>query len=63
MTMTDRQAQKTATDEIEITPEMIEAGVAAYYAESREFEGVNDALERIFRAMIEASIKPIRQSG
>lgn len=38
-------------DEIEITPEMIEAGVCAFYEFDSRFDGAEVAVARIFQAM------------
>lgn len=51
--MRDRPA-KAETDEIEITPAMIEAGIDALYS-SREWVDESIMLDRIFRAMVRAS--------
>jgi hypothetical protein len=40
--------------EIEITPEMIEAGASALFDHDSRFEGEEEAVARIFRAMIMA---------
>lgn len=50
----DQQRGNTPTDEIEITPEMIEAGVLAFVEHDDFFEGKEDAVRRVFRAMIAA---------
>jgi len=44
----------TTTDEIEITPEMIEAGLHEFYTYDSRFDPEEDAVSRIFRAMIQA---------
>ena len=44
-----------STDEIEITPEMIEAGVVAYYASDRRFDTEDEIVTRIFKAMVRAN--------
>jgi hypothetical protein len=44
-----------STDEIEITPEMIEAGIEAYIDGEEYFEGRDDIVMRIFKKMIAAS--------
>jgi hypothetical protein len=38
----------------EVTPAMVEAGAHAYAMSDRRFEGIEDILPRIFRAMWEA---------
>jgi hypothetical protein len=58
----DRDAN--STDEIEITPEMIEAGVSELCAYDHRFESMEGCVERIFTAMIalypfDASIGPL----
>lgn len=40
-----------STDEIEITPEMIEAGAAALAETNLDFETAEEAVARIYRAM------------
>jgi hypothetical protein len=41
----------TPESEIEITPEMIDAGVAALYASDRRFDADDEIVARIYRAM------------
>jgi hypothetical protein len=43
----------------EVTPQMIEAGVAAYLACDREF----DPVERIVREVFEAMVRPPQPTG
>jgi hypothetical protein len=43
-------------DEIEVTPGMIKAGIAAWYAYDSRFEDESDAVMAIFLAMMEASL-------
>lgn len=59
--MADRPVPENG--EIEITPEMIEAGVATYAAVDRRFEGIDDAVKRIYREMARSSNKPVIQYG
>lgn len=40
--------------EVEITPEMVKAGVEALYQHNPDFEAEEDAVSRIYRAMHEA---------
>jgi hypothetical protein len=48
-------------DEIEITPEMMEAGVREFLeSRSLEYEGPEDAVESIFTAMVRVSPRRIR---
>jgi hypothetical protein len=52
--MPDRAApvgKAPATREIEVTPEMIEAGIAAYYAANARFEFEDEIVKRIYLAM------------
>jgi hypothetical protein len=49
-----REDEKTLGDEIEITPEMVEAGIAALVAFNHDFESEEAAAIRIFRAMARA---------
>ena len=44
--------------DIEITPEMIQAGAKAYRGVSRLYDDDDSAAERIFLAMINASCSP-----
>ncbi len=44
-------ATKLAEEEIEITPEMIEAGAAELASVNLDFEMLEEAAERIYRAM------------
>lgn len=46
--------EEPATEEIEVTPEMIEAGVAAFWAFDLRAEGPEGAVEDIFCAMWKA---------
>jgi hypothetical protein len=41
----------TTEDEIEVTPEMIEAGLAALYQSDRRFDLDSEIVSRVFRAM------------
>lgn len=41
--------------EIEVTPEMIEAGNAAFWSFDEDFEGSRAVVVRIYRAMVAAS--------
>jgi hypothetical protein len=45
---------RPAPDEIEITPEMIEAGELAYLEYDRLFEDRGEMIRRVFTAMAEA---------
>mgnify|MGYP000265305677 CR=1 FL=1 len=47
--MTDRPAH--TEDEVEVTPEMIEAGAEALVWRDSRVEGVEEVAERVFRAM------------
>ena len=51
--MADRPADFTT--EIEVTPEMIEAGERAYYDFDKRFEMPSNLVERVFLAMFAAS--------
>jgi hypothetical protein len=46
--------EANSTDEIEVTPEMIEAGVAAYYGSDRRFDADDEIVTRIFKSMMKA---------
>jgi hypothetical protein len=49
------QTEGTASiNEIEVTPEMVRAGVTAYYRRDEYFEPIEDVVAAIFFAMIEA---------
>jgi len=50
--MSDRAAPET---EIEITPEMIEAGLREFYKYDSRFDPEEEAVVRIFNAMIRSS--------
>lgn len=50
---------ENSTDEIEITPEMIEAGVAALRAYSSYFDLEEDGVKNIYLAMIKAKDRNI----
>lgn len=55
--MADRPARPEAGpsgDEIEITPEMIEAGVEAYYAADRRVVDTEYVVTAIYQAMVTA---------
>ena len=54
---TDSISAGAPADEIEITPEMIAAGVSALCAYEPEFDFKEEGVDRIFRAMLAASIK------
>ena len=59
--MRDRPDSET---EIEVTPEMIEAGESVLYAWSPGFDGLEaDAAERVFRAMLRARPKMANRLG
>jgi hypothetical protein len=46
-------------DEIQVTPEMVEAGVRAFYLDYQPaFESASEAVEKIFRAMINVCHQP-----
>lgn len=51
-------AEGTGAPEIEVTPAMFEAGLAAYFDEEGRFSDLSDLLERIFRAMMKARLAP-----
>lgn len=57
--MTDRPA--TEKGEIEITPEMIEAGVDAFVGYDSRFEGPHEIVVEIFEAMITVQSSPEEQ--
>ena len=52
-------------EEIEITPEMVEAGVSALLDYDSRFEGEDTAVVRVFEAMLGARVKtaPSPSSG
>ncbi len=50
--MLDRPVRET--DEIEVTPEMIEAGVLEFYSFDNRFDIAEEAVEKILRAMLKA---------
>jgi hypothetical protein len=53
----DRPARREAPDpELEVTPEMIEAGVRAFFEFDSRFEGEREAVIRIFQAMRAAQV-------
>jgi hypothetical protein len=52
--MPDPTGSEKTECEIEITPEMIEAGVMAYVQRDDVFETQEEIVSRIFRAMVEA---------
>jgi hypothetical protein len=54
MAISDHIKAGAPADEIEITPEMIEAGTLALSKHDEEFESSDEAVVRIFRAMLEA---------
>ena len=49
-----------ASADIEITPEIIEAGVTAYLECDREFDSYEQIISNVFQAMTEASHAPNR---
>jgi hypothetical protein len=49
-----RKTKTNSTDEIEITPEMIKAGVRAVAGYNPEFELDEDFVMRLYRAMVTA---------
>jgi hypothetical protein len=51
--------KENSTDEIEITPEMIEAGLDEFVAYDDRFHFEEDAVRRIFRAMIKKAHQSI----
>jgi hypothetical protein len=53
--MTTQTATNSAVAEVEITPEMIEAGVRAFCGYDARFEGPADIVTEIFDAMRRAS--------
>lgn len=52
----DRPAQENS--EIEITPQMIEAGVDAYRETDREFDTDEQIVRQVFQAMVDSARKP-----
>ena len=56
--MTDVKGRKSE-NEIEVTPAMIEAGQAAYYAADRRFDGVDEIVREIYCAMRAATMAPL----
>ncbi len=50
-----REAEKPDESEIEITPEMIEAGIRAYYRIDKRVADLEFILEETFRAMVRAT--------
>ena len=52
--MAVRQSSDHGEYEIEITPEMIEAGAQEFYAHDSRFESGEDTVRDIFAAMLEA---------
>ena len=55
------ECEANSTDEIEITPEMIEAGEAAYAAHDRRFSGDHELVAKIFLAMLSAKNAPRKE--
>ena len=53
-----RKPEANSTDEIEITPEMIEAGARELARFDRDFDDPRDAAARIYAAMIETRPEP-----
>lgn len=47
-------------DEIEVTPEMIEAGVTELVGYNDDFESAEDAIRRIWQAMWQERPRPSR---
>lgn len=41
----------TDYDDVKITPEMVEAGVKAFFPFDRRYDEIDDALKRVWRAM------------
>jgi len=54
MNKCDKKGRQVSATEIEITPEMIEAGVGEFYKYDDRFEPVDMAVIKIFRAMAAA---------
>jgi hypothetical protein len=43
--------ENDSADEIEITPEMIEAGRGAFYGREERFDGLDEVVSHIYREM------------
>jgi hypothetical protein len=61
--MNDNEKRQTETLDIEITPDMIKAGVSALCSYDSEFESREEGVTRIFEAMCRASRKVGPYSG
>lgn len=49
------EAESSATEEIEVTPEMVEAGVEAFYEKNDPlFHDVESIVQEIYRRMVSA---------
>jgi hypothetical protein len=48
-----QESEKTSPDAIEITPTMIQAGMEAFVEHDPRFEGLDEAVIRIFRRMVQ----------
>jgi hypothetical protein len=61
--MTTERDRPAVTDEIEVTEEMIEAGTMELASYSESMEPDDDAVVRIFRAMIRAKNRSSSECG
>ena len=61
--MIPRDRPAPADREIEITPEMIEVGVATFYDWDSRIEEPSGLVRQIFQAMAAASIAPVMDAG
>jgi hypothetical protein len=52
-TAESREPAGAPVDEIEVTPDMIDAGVLAFFDVDRRFDGIEVAVEHAFLAMCE----------
>lgn len=51
------EMKRTDCDNIEITPEMMEAGVEEFLSQDREFDLAMERVRRVYRAMEQARLR------